>query len=185
MSQLESLTKAPAPKPEPEPKSAKELDVAALAKALGLDKLAPQIEALAKANEASQIATKKAQAFDLALSGIPDQNRPLATLALEGMLATAGVDLSKADPNRVAKQLQTALREQHVSLFSVPGSKYSAIPARPDGQYDWSGVQSLDEVPPGMISKMPKEVWERIRAGGGGVRPGEYIPQTRRPPHRH
>lgn len=177
------------PSPKPEPESEAKSKMPQWAKDMGLDKLAGTIQTLAQTQAQATLAGKRQALQAAVLADVPEPNRALASLALEGLITSSGIDLSTADVAKIAPQLSTALREQvGQSLFTATGSQFSAIPAKSNGEYDWSHVQTLEEVPPGMRTKMPREVWNRITGGGGGQvstqgttswRPGNIQPQAR------
>jgi len=156
---------APAPTPTAAPAAAQGDEIPAWAK-----NLLPQIESLASTQAAQQLAAKKSQLLNAVLAGVPDQNRGLAALAVEGMLASSGFDLSKAqDLGPIGAQLRDTLVNQHKAIFNTPGSQYSALPARGDGSYDWSGVRSLNELSPEMLAVIPQDEYRRLASGGGGA----------------
>lgn len=118
-----------------------------------------------KAKEAA--ANRRRMLVDKVLAGVPDSNRGLAELAVEGLVASQGVDFSKDfDVEATARTLAGTLRGQFGSqLFADRGSPHVAIPTTGDGKYDFSGVQSLDEVPTNMIRHIPDDIYARLRAG--------------------
>lgn len=114
---------------------------------------------------------RKQRLVDLALAEVPQENRGLAQAVVEGLLVSSGVSLESADVGQVAKQLAGVLKTEHGQLFSVPGSKFAAIPRTGTGGYDFSGVNDISEVPDHMIKHIPKDDYARIRRGptGGGI----------------
>lgn len=89
-----------------------------------LRELSSKVDGLTAQQKAQQLAGRKQQLVSAALDGVPDVNRGLASLALEGLLASTGVNLDAegVDVNALAKQLGTTLRTQYASLFTAPGS---------------------------------------------------------------
>lgn len=172
--------KPPEPPPKPEPPKPDGEAMPEWAKALH-----GEIVELKTERKTEVLAAKRQQLVNAALTGVPDANRALASLALEGLMASSGVSLEAKDVNldQLAQQLGTTLRTKHASLFTNPGSQYSAIPAAANGGFDWSGINSMAEVPPEMISKIPDDVYRRLRHGGGapgGVMPdGSIVPRNR------
>lgn len=159
MSKIDKLGQPPAP---PDASKGGD-DMPEWAKALNT-----KIDGITAQHKAQEIAGRKQQLMSTALAGVPDANRGLATLALEGLLAASGMKLEDVDVAQVAQQLGATLRAQHGTLFVDAGSKFSAIPKGANGTYDWSGVRSMAEIPPELISKVPNEVIDRIVNGGGG-----------------
>jgi hypothetical protein len=120
---------------------------------------------------------RKQQLLEVALAEVPDAHRGTARAVVEGLLVTHGVSLETADVGQVARQLAGTLKAEHGQLFTVPGSKYAAIPRTSTGGYDFSGVRDLTEVPDHMIKHIPKDVYARLRHGpsGGGVIEGQHV----------
>lgn len=164
LAKLDGLT-APKPEAKPEPKE-EPTSMPKWAKEMGLDQLAGTIKTLAQTQAQATLAGKRQALQAAVLADVPEANKALAQLALEGLITSSGIDLSTADVAKVAPQLATALREQvGQALFTTTGSKFSAIPSKGNGEFDWSHVNSLEEVPPGMISKIPADVWRRLNGG--------------------
>lgn len=142
-----------------------------------------KLEALTTDRAKEAAGQRRRGLVDKVLADVPDSNRALAQLAVEGMLAAQGVEFTNASLNTdtLAKTLGQALRSQFgAQLFQDKGSPYAAIPKTGDGKYDFSGVRSLNEVPESMIRHIPDEVYGRLAAGapasGNGARNGEIRP---------
>ncbi len=171
MSKIEALGQPPKAEPSKQPDAPKADDMPEWAKALN-----SKLDGLTAQQKAQQVAARKQQLVSAALDGVPDVNRGLAALALEGLLASTGVNLDaeSVDVNALAQQLGTTLRTQHAALFTAPGSRLTAIPKTPDGKFDWSQVHSLADVPPGMMKDIPDAAtYQRLVNGvgaGGSVR---------------
>ncbi len=130
----------------------------------------------------SQIAARKAQVIQAITSGMPEANRNLAALAVEGLLASSGIQIDvSTDVAKVAEQLGATLRTQHESLFKSAGSSFSALPVGPDGKIDYSGVRDLSELSPEMLRALPVSEYARLRVGApsagasGGFRPRSKV----------
>lgn len=114
------------------------------------------------------------------LSEVPDANRGLAELAVDGLLSKQAINFGdKAlDVDAVAKQLGQALRTQYgEQLFQLPGSPFKAVPKTSDGKPDFSSFTSLAEVPENYVQHIPDDDYRRLTAGASaGSRPHEIRP---------
>jgi hypothetical protein len=170
---------APAPGPAAPPASGPSPDMPDWAKAIN-----NKLDALGQKQTEAELGERKRQLVSAVLEGVPEANRGLASLALEGLMTTTGVRLDQpgVDVNALAQQLGATLRTQHQSLFAVQGSTYSAIPKGSDGKYDFSAVNSLAEVPPDLMRFIPDPIYARLRDGlpaQGSQRNGEFRPVNR------
>lgn len=178
MAKLDKLAAPPAAPPPKTPEAPR-------TEADQLADLTAKVTALLGQTQQQQNIQRKQQLVDAALAGVPEQNRGLAQLALDGLLASTGVKLDGADINigALAEQLGGQLRTQFgASLFNVPGSQFKAVPKAANGGFDWTGVRSLAEVPPEMFKHIPDDVYRRLRAGGGSsavLGDGAIIPGSR------
>lgn len=139
--------------------------------------MAAQVQQLTQAQEQAQTQAAKQRLMSTVLAGVPEPQRGVATLAVEGLLATSGIKLDGAtDVAAVAQTLTANLKANFSSLFITPGSSRPAVQVGPDGKPDFSGFRSITEVPPDLIAQLPDADYRRLRSGmspdsGRGARP--------------
>jgi hypothetical protein len=163
---------APKPDPKPEPKPDQSMPEWAQG-------IVSQVQQLTQAQAQQQVAATKQRLMSTVLAGVPDAQRGTATLAVEGMLATTGVQLSPTtDVSALAQQLTATLRANHASLFIMPGSSRPAVQVGPDGKPDYSGTRSLGELTPEQIRQIPDADFDRLVRGGGTSHESGMVPQN-------
>lgn len=140
-----------------------------------------KIDQILARDRQNEVRGRKQTLTNRVLDQIPNENRGLAELALEGLINKTGINLEgdNIDVDKLAKDLGDKLRSQFGSqLLAVPGSKLKAVPKGVDGSLDWSKINSFSDVPHGMMREMPDEVVHRIIHGGGQSGRNDGLPQN-------
>jgi len=127
-----------------------------------------EIQALKQDKVQSDIASKRQALTGSVLSGVPEQNKGMAELALKGVLASTPIT-SDTDVASMASQVSHQLRSIAPQLYTVPGSRMPALQAGSDGKFNWDPVNSFDDVPEPLLPFMPNEVTARCVRGGGNT----------------
>ena len=134
-----------------------------------------QQQALASKLEGKEKGERRARVVDSILAKVPEGNRALAGVVLDGLVARGQLSLEGEDTKAIAEAAAQALKTSHGDLFRLSGSSASAIQVGPDGKIDWSTVRSAAEVPPDAWGSMPDEVLERIMGGTGSTKSGGLL----------
>ena len=134
-----------------------------------------QTAALASKLEGKEKGERRAKVVETILAKVPDGNRQLAGVVLDGLVARGAVTLDGDNIGAIADAAAKALQTSHGELFRLQGSSSSAIQVGPDGAIDWSTVRSAADVPPDAWGSMPDDVVERLKGGAGSSRSGGLL----------
>lgn len=137
--------------------------------------LMEQTNALASKLEGKEKGERRAKVVESILAKVPDGNRQLAGVVLDGLIARGSVSLEGENIGAIADAAAKALQTSHGELFRLQGSSASAIQVGPDGSIDWSTVRTAAEVPAEAWQSAPDDVIERLMGGSGSRKTGGLL----------
>jgi hypothetical protein len=139
-----------------------------------LGALTEKIEQLTTRLEGKEQGERRAKIVESILARVPDGNRPLASVVLDGLVARGQLSLDGKDPGAIVDAAAKTLQTSHAEIFRLPGSSNSALQVGPDGKIDWDSVRTAADVPADQWANIPDRVMDRL-TGAIGAKDGADI----------